>query len=150
MNQQDQDKMRDKHRATPDGYCIKCGVRAFNGELLPVEYPCDVTIVLNALELETYDMTGTQSSNENCVEMHEVRTNNVENVVSVDDEGNVVEPFKTAWDAYQWIHRKYTELGINTPKAEGCDHMIYDTEYGEFYPAKVWAYDYCPKCGEKL
>jgi hypothetical protein len=92
MNQQDQDKMRNAHRATPDGYCIKCGVRAFNGELLPVEYPCDVIIVLNALELETYDMTGGQSQQ-------------AENVVRVDDEGNVVEP-------------NYTERGINTPEAE--------------------------------
>jgi hypothetical protein len=60
MNQQDQDRMRDKHRATPDGYCINCGARSFDGELRPVEYPCDTILVLNALELETYDMTGGQ------------------------------------------------------------------------------------------
>jgi hypothetical protein len=133
---------------------MKCGVRAFNGELIPVEYPCDVTIVLNALELETYDMTDAQSSNENCVEMHEVRANNVENVVSVDDEGNVVEP-------------NYTELGINMPEAEGCDHIVAfiagecmhyaASDVAKWEPDELeaiknvqWFFNYCPDCGEKL
>jgi hypothetical protein len=85
-----------------------------------------------------------------------------ENVVRVDDEGNVVNQNGNVWIGYQWMLRQFnTENGsvlpdptvadtANTPEADGCDHMIYDTEYGEFYPAKVWAYDYCPKCGEKL
>jgi hypothetical protein len=139
MNQQDQDKMRYKHRPTYDGYCTKCGVRAFNGELLPVEYPCDVTIVLNALELETYDMTGTQSSNENCVEMHEVRTNNVKTVVSVNDEQNVVKPFKNAWDAFQWIARDPT-----------CNHVVLDPFTGVNERAIELGYRFCPKCKVKL
>jgi hypothetical protein len=50
MNQQERDELREAHRATPEGYCAKCGVRSFSGDFYAVEYPCDV---IKALELYT-------------------------------------------------------------------------------------------------
>jgi ribosomal protein S27AE len=46
MNRAELDKILEAHRATPEGYCAKCGVRSFSGDFHAVEYPCDTVKML--------------------------------------------------------------------------------------------------------